>query len=267
MNNSYKVKHSTSSDYSNDDGRYKSFRVKLSSNPDNSLAIISDKFASFYDFDDLTQVIITNLKNGKRLALNIMFDSNVRSNIMFLSKQSIKSLGIKLYSENAMVKITEISSDVNVLSSVYLKFCDNFTINPNYNYDSIANDYLIPYFSNLDQDKILTNGQILFIESSNNPESNDKIKVEILKIYINNLFGVYFGTTDNSTKFIFYPNYTNNLIQNEKSIHDDSYMIVFTKKINYLSKIFNVAKKIFYTILWFLLLELFGTVFMRWLIE
>ncbi len=185
------------------------FKAKYSSNPDPSLAIISDKFLEKMGIDDGTFILVSNSYNEtKRLFLRVKFDSDVRSNVMFLSAMTLRELGIFKHCFNSKLNVKICDYDLeNPIDYIRIliepKFVGtNLEIN-SFNCDEIINDYLLDFFTGfvcpLVYDKEYK------VNSQNDKYNGLKINIRLnfLRSIDGKLCVCECGKITNSTKFAF----------------------------------------------------------------
>lgn len=183
------------------------FKTHYSSNPDSSLAIISQAFSDKLNIDDESFVLVSNSYDiRKKMFLKIKFDPTVHSNAIFLSRKSLKKLGITPYGLNSNVNITipDIEDPIDYVQIlVEPKFVDsNLEIN-NFESDEIINEYLLDFFTNTRCP--LIHGETYFVGSNYDKYNGLAIKFTLFLFKTNNRkFSILkYGKITNFTKLAF----------------------------------------------------------------
>lgn len=150
--------------------------VKYSSNSDYSLAILSVKSQSAVNFlPEFTPIKIINPTNNKFTICKIGYasESNIKTNSIYLSKQTIQSLKIPMFKK---ITLKPIESEINVNSKINLqskinKLSQIFLTPVNtldyrsFTQGELWENFIKPYF--FESIKICTIGDILILNSHN----------------------------------------------------------------------------------------------------
>ena len=145
-------------------------RVKYSSNPNQSYAIVSThNQAKLYFLPEYTPIKITNPSNNAFTICNILYDPNVKSDSIYLSTQTIQTLRIKMFKK---IKFEPMYNEIPNLSVIVLKPLDTLDYNNANNANNAFSDeklqnFINPYFES-NTNKIYTIGDILIMNSHGN---------------------------------------------------------------------------------------------------
>ncbi len=183
------------------------FKVFYSSNPDSSLAIISDIFSEKLNISDESFILVSNCDDiRKKMFLKVKFDPSVHSNTMFLSKEVLKKLGIIPYRTNSNVNITVCDTQA-IINYVQIliepKFVDSDLEVNNFESDEIINDYLFDFFTKTICP--LIDGETYIVKSNYDRYNGLAIKITLQLFKTNNRkFNVLkYGKITNFTKLAF----------------------------------------------------------------
>ena len=167
-------------------------RVKYSSNPDQSYAIISIKSQSKLNFiPEHTLIKIINPSNNKFTICKIVYNSDIQANSIYLSPQTIQSLKIKMFAKVIIESILEY--EINDVTSIHLIPLNTLDYN-SFTSAELWDNFIKPYFSV--SNKICTIGDVLILNSYG-------YKVKFIVSRLTNSDGgfIYFGNISSNTEF------------------------------------------------------------------
>jgi hypothetical protein len=214
-------------------------KVKYSSNPDLSLAILSIKLQSKLNFlPEFSPIKIINTTNNKFTICKISYstDSHIKTNSIYLSNQSIQSLKIKMYKKITIESISELELDD--VTSIHLTPVNTMDYN-SFTSVELWDNFIKPYFTL--SNKICTIGDVLILNSY-----GFKVKFIVSRLTNSDGVSIYYGNINSNTEF----HYILDPINSINEFYDSNKLIKFdndTKKfelVNELEKIEKIEKKI-----------------------
>lgn len=138
-------------------------KVKYSSNTDSSLAIVSVKSQSNLNFiPEFTSIKITNPTNNKFTICKIAYetDSNIQTNSIYLSTQTIQSLKIKMFKKVFIEPVSD--KEIETITSIHLTPVNTLDLK-SFTDMELWENFIKPYFSV--SKKICTIGDVLILNS------------------------------------------------------------------------------------------------------
>ncbi len=113
-------------------------KVKYSSNPDDSIAILSKNHINKTGWVESNYITITNPYNNIKIICKVQYDENMKSNIIYLGKRLIKELKIKLYKKVSIEKYDWDGLQSKLIKNISVDIDENINKNINRTFNCLA---------------------------------------------------------------------------------------------------------------------------------